>query len=130
MEQICHPYWDWEDYRNGFYAKLDKSLEPEKIHLAVNLLSNELLFYSVAKEMLLKWPKSTEQNLTDDSINKRAWIGQSACCYSESVPEYLTREAWGQLTETQREKANSVADKVILEYFEAKKGDTLWQSIT
>lgn len=129
MKQVFYPYWEWEDYANGFYSKIEKTQEIEKIHLAVNLLSNENLFYSVAKEMISKWLKSSEQNLTDDTINKKAWIGQASCCYSSGVPEYLTREAWGQLTETQREKANAVATKVIDEYFEAKKGKTLWQNL-
>ncbi len=129
MAQIYHPYWQWEDYANGFYRKVDKTKELENVHLALNLLSNEILFYSVAKEMVSKWVKSSEQNLTDDSINKKAWIGQASCCYSDGVPEYLTREAWGQLTDIQREKANFVADKVISEYFESKKGDTLWQNL-
>lgn len=68
MAQIYHPYWQWEDYANGFYRKVDKTKELENVHLALNLLSNEILFYSVAKEMVSKWVKSSEQNLTDDTI--------------------------------------------------------------
>lgn len=60
-----------------------------------------------------EWINSSEHNLTATNSNRRAWIGQAACCMGMRSPEDVTREAWYQLTEWQRKLANKKADIAI-----------------
>ena len=59
------------------------------------------------------WPIFCEQNFTDNGINQKAQVGHAACCLAINSPEYITRMAWGKLTETQQRKANNMAQTAI-----------------
>jgi len=61
-----------------------------------------------------EWPNACEQNLTNTNINRRAWVGHAACCLAFGCPEYITREAWGFLSDKQRDDANKQADYAIM----------------
>jgi hypothetical protein len=112
MQRIYHPYWLWEDYKNGMY-ELNSNNEDELTKKSINLLSDLTLFKEVALEVISKWIISTKVNLTNPNCNKKAWLGQASCSYKYNVPEYLTRIAWSKLTDEQRIKADNVAIEVI-----------------
>jgi hypothetical protein len=111
MKQIYAPYTEWEDYKNGMYKTIKQS--DEVIKSGALLLSNEKEFYNTAIELIENWVISTSINLTNNGINKKAWIGQASCCYKYGLTEESTRLAWGLLTDEQKNKANKVADKII-----------------
>jgi len=115
MIQIYHPYWLWEDYKNGMYSNSTENSE-ELIFLAKTLLSDPIEFHNILQEVFKNWPISTIVNMTNLSCNRRAWTGQAACCYKYRTPETLTRVAWKYMTEEQRIAANKIADRCIIEY--------------
>lgn len=80
------------------------------------------LYGDAMLRVVAEWPVSCEQNLTDTGQNRRAWVGHAACCLATGAPEYLTREAWGHLTQEQRDKANARADQAIRRWFDNRKG--------
>lgn len=121
MKQIYHPYYKWEDFKNGMYQTIFEN-EEELIQKAVNLLSNPLEFYTICLFILDEWKIATDVNLSNTGCNRKAWLGQAACCYKNRVPEILTREAWQRLTEEQRNIANEVAQKIIDKY-ESEEND-------
>jgi protoheme ferro-lyase len=51
--------------------------------------------------------------LTNDSLNKIAYIGQGACCLYAGVPSTITMEAWSLLTNEVKERSNKIALDVI-----------------
>lgn len=110
-----HHYEKWEDYQSGMYDEL-KDGRDCRINLAVSLLSNPTLCERFMREVVKRWKNASEQVLTNVSINRRAWLGQSACCLYAGVKEDETRAAWGQLTNEQRKTANEIAEKVIKDY--------------
>jgi hypothetical protein len=112
MKQFFKHYTLWEDYQNGMY-NLNVPNEDYLIENAVKLLSNPNQFKLVCLNVLENWKVSSLINLTNISCNRRAWLGQSACCYLNKVPEYLTRKAWANLTISQQEAADKVADEII-----------------
>lgn len=116
MKRIYHNVLLWEDYKNGMYKKIKKDKEKEYVNNAVMLLKNLNLLYKIMKDVSIKWKYSSEFNLSNNGCNKQAWLGQSACCYLHSVPEYLTKEAWNLLTQEEQKKANEIADKIIKEW--------------
>ena len=111
MKQFYAKYTDWEDYKAGMYNHLEN--DETLIESAIKLLCDPFRFFDVCKIVIKQWPISTRVNLTNLNCNRRAWIGQSACFYECSVPELLTREAWGRLSINQRHDANCIADKII-----------------
>lgn len=105
----------WEDYKNGMYSTFFDR-EDKHIDNATLVLSNCELFDSICFDLILKWPISSAVNLTNISCNRRAWLGQAACCFKYSVPEILTRVAWNRLNTEQQKIANLVAEKHITNY--------------
>ena len=68
------------------------------------------------KFVSLKWKYAAEQNLSNTSRNRQAWLGQAACCFNHGCSESLTKKAWHQLNISDQNKANEIADKVIHEW--------------
>ena len=114
IKQKFYHYTLWEDWQNGMFKVVE--LDYDLIKKAFLLLSDIIELQKIMYQVLDSWPISAEVNLTNTSCNRRAWLGQSACCFKYKVPEILTRIAWGQLTEDQKDKANQVANDIIDEW--------------
>lgn len=115
IEQKYHHYEEWESYQCGMYDEL-KDGRDCRIELAQKLLGNPTVCEKFMREVVKRWKVSCEQVFTNLSINRRAWLGQAACCLYAGVKEDETRAAWWKLTEEERITANSIADKVISDY--------------
>jgi hypothetical protein len=115
MIQIYHKYTEWEDFQNGMF---NTAFDNESLLItnAIKLLSDDVLFYQTAINVLNKWPISSDVNLSNNSSNRQSWVGQSACCYKYNVPEILTRKAWKLLPDKNKINANLIADKIIIIY--------------
>lgn len=122
MKQIFEPYWKWEDFQHGMYTP-PTAADADSLRVrATTLLSNANAFGETCRQMIAAWPVATAVNLTNPHTNRRAWMGQAACCYAFNVPEIVTRDAWKELTDEQRARANQVAEEVIREYEAASAG--------
>ena len=85
------------------YNNLPVETENELLYKAINFMRNTNEFGEYMLEVINKWTIACEQNLTNTSINRIAWIGQAACCLAIGCPEHITRKAWHYLEyETQR----------------------------
>jgi hypothetical protein len=110
------PYTEWEDYRAGLFGLTWGGSSAD----ALDVLACTRTLYDAMSRAVNEWPKAAAHHLTDDGENRRAWLGWAACGISRNVPAHLTRSAWWQLTEIQRDAANAVADQVIAEYHRAE----------
>ena len=127
MKQKYYHYEKWEDFQNGMYNE-DKENRQERVELAVKLLQNTKLLYEQMKRVIEERKIATEQNLTNNSINHQAFLGQTACAIWKGIHEDETREAWGMLTNYQRYEANKVADRVYNEWLiDYQKNDNNYQ---
>jgi hypothetical protein len=116
MKQFYKEYFYWEDYLNGMYEIPKKQDEEMYTKLALELLSNTDSFLITCKHVVSNWVISTKVNLTNTNCNRKAWLGQAACNYKYKVPETCTRLELSKLSIEQQYKANSIADRIILEY--------------
>ena len=98
------------------YRDVECDEKAELIELASQLLSDPGDLYCAMDGVVRKWRISAEVNMTNRGENRRAWLGQAACCFIHDVPEDLTREAWNTLSIDVRVKANTVATHVIKEW--------------
>lgn len=118
MKQIYHPYQKWEDFRNGMWRKETKEYEERMLHEVIEFTGNHIKYGNAMLRVIKEWKISCEHNLSNQSINRKAWIGHAACCIEKSYPEYLVRTAWAMLTEQQRVDANKKADYAIQKWIE------------
>lgn len=112
-KRIYHPYWLWEDYKNGFYE--NSSGENKKIHIekCIEMFNSEKLTVYNMNYVVDNWKYSMEHNLTNSSMNHIAYIGQSACCNYAEIPNSITMECWSKLTKEVQDRANKNAIDAI-----------------
>lgn len=115
ISQIFHHYEKWEDWKAGLFDSVCERFD-EKLNLSKEVLQDEDKFLFIARDMVSEWKYSAEQNLSDKSMNRQAWIGQASCCFNHKAPEFVTIQAWWMLSDEERIKANKIADIVILEW--------------
>ncbi len=122
MDRIIHPHYLWEDYLHGFYNKGDAS--QENVEKCCELLSDQALFWDVMCQLTIDWIYSTEFNLSNTTINRRAWLGQAACCYQYGIESNVTVIAWGMLDGKTQIEANKTANNMI-ELFKRNEDDKI-----
>lgn len=114
MNRVYYPYWEWEDWIAGLYAR-PRDIEAEATASA-SLLSDTSAFLA-AMSSLDAWPKSLAHNMTNTEQNRKAWLGQAACCIASQSTSDATCYAWVRMmSERQRVTANRAAQTFITEW--------------
>ena len=114
IDRVYHPYWEWEEIKYNMWGDVDdKKLFLEK---AVIFTGDHEKYGGFMMRVIREWPISCENALTDQTLNRRAWVGHAACAMAIRCPEKITREAWGKLSDEQRVLANQKADESIREW--------------
>jgi hypothetical protein len=109
-------YYEWEDWLNGMWNKADKDKEVKLLSIAIKFTGDHVLYSQAMGEVILSWPRTMVNSLTNVSINRCAFLGHCAVCYKLQIPEYITRIAWKELTNEQRFLADKEAEKHIKRY--------------
>lgn len=68
--------------------------------------------------VLREWPNSCEQWLSNERMNRIAWLGQAAMCYATGVPAVFCG-GYNQLTPEQREAADLAALRYLNKWLES-----------
>jgi hypothetical protein len=113
LTKIFHPYHLWEDFQNGMWRILEKTQEEAFLKNAIEFTGNHKLYGEWMLKVVNSWKFSCEHNLTNTSMNRRAWVGHAAACMAIDCPEYITRRAWWNLSKEQQDLANAQADEAI-----------------
>ncbi len=113
MERIYHPYWKWEDYKDGFYNNISGSLKKDLTDKVLEMFNNEKETKRCMNLVISKWVFSCEHNLTNPAMNKIAYIGQGACCLYAGIPSTITMSAWSLLDLEVRNRADLIAKEVL-----------------
>jgi len=80
---------------------------------AIDFTGNHLLYGSYMQKVIVEWPVSCENALTDYYMNRKAWIGHAAVALALNIPEDITRQAWKELSYEQQYLANKEAIRAI-----------------
>lgn len=121
MKRIYHPYWMWEDYKAGFYNACSGQQKKEKIEKVLEMFNDPVKTKENMMFIINNWKYSCEHNLTNESLNKIAYIGQSACCVYAGVPYTVTMEAWSLLSDKVKHRSDEIAKKAIEQWFKQNK---------
>lgn len=108
-ERIFHTFEKWECHKAGFYASKKEGMTSEQCEEAYKeFLSDDKQFRIGLQGVLDNWINSCEHYLTNKAMNRIAWLGQAAMCYSTGVPSKYCA-GFNLLTNEQQEKANETA---------------------
>lgn len=121
MERIYHRYEYWECFKEGFFRNVSgeerKKLSKKVIELFEDSKKTEIFMQKVIDN----WIYSCEHNLTNISMNRVAWLGQSACCLYAKIPYSVTMENWRYVSKEKADKACEIAERIIKKYEETEK---------
>jgi ATP/maltotriose-dependent transcriptional regulator MalT len=116
MSRVWHPFWTWEDI--GMWRDVSAAEQRDMLRRAVEFTGNADKYGAAMLRVLDEFPIACEHNMTEQAMNHQAWVGHAAAYLACGFPEYVTREAWGLLTQQQRDEANAMADRAIHEWHE------------
>lgn len=113
MKRVYHTWEKWECYPAGFYelkhaTKTDEDCRNEY----AEFLRDTEAFSEALAGVLRDWPMSCEHYLTNENMNRIAWLGQASMCYARGVPA-VYRGGFNRLTETEQITANETALKYL-----------------
>lgn len=111
-DRIMHTFDKWECHKSGFYASKVEGMSKEECKQAyADFLSDDNKFQDGLQGVIVDWKHSCEHYLTNKAMNRIAWLGQAAMCYSTGVPSVFC-SGYNLLTRDQQLKA----DEIALEY--------------
>lgn len=116
MKRIYHHYEKWECWKHGFWDSCSGNEKKEKIQKVIELFSNPQETKIYMEKVVSDWKFSCEQNLSNDGMNKIAWLGQAACCLMGKIPSSVTMESWSFVPDEFKIIANSIAETIIKEW--------------
>lgn len=111
LTRVWHPYHMWEEISHNMWGKVDD--RKSMLEKAIEFTGNHKLYGSFMQRVIVDWPVSCENALTDYYMNRKAWIGHAACALALKCPEDITRQAWKHLTYEQQYLANQEASRAI-----------------
>jgi len=116
MKRIFHSFENWEDWKDGQYRQAPGDCNEYIIERAARVLSNPPLLKLCMSHVASSWKHASEQNLSNRSRNRQAWLGQASCSWIVGASEDMTKAAWHRLSLAEQQAANAVADEVIHEW--------------
>lgn len=109
--RIYHPWWKWECYKSNFFGDIsvDVCIDGDGYK---EYLGNPRWFVNGIKRLFREWPYSCEHFLTNNSINRVAWIGQATVCLELGL-SYKHRVGFKLLSDEQQVTANRLANYAL-----------------
>lgn len=118
-ERIFHTYEKWECAKAGFYNSTKEGMSSIEAQDAyATFLRDDKKFKKAAESVIKDWRNSCEHYLTNKAMNRIAWIGQAAACYSEGLPSVFC-SGFSLLTPKEQDRANNVALVVLNKWLKA-----------
>lgn len=112
MKRVYHTWDKWECYLAGFYEnQAPDGMTQEDAQKAYRDFLRDLpRFESALERVVTDWRYSCEHYLSNETMNRIAWLGQAAMCYATKIP-HAYRGGFNLLTETEQQVANEMALK-------------------
>lgn len=110
--RILHTWEKWECYRAGFYEErppegISQNDGEEKYR---EFLSDLNAFETALEQITAQWKYSCEHYLTNDRMNRIAWLGQAAMAHAHAIPS-CCRGGYHRLSEDEKYAADQMALK-------------------
>lgn len=109
--RIYHTWDKWEAFAAGFFDTVsnNEKLTGDRMKtMYADFLRDIPRFQAAMDGVLADWPNSTEHNLSNERMNRIAWLGQAAMCWDSGVPAAFCN-GFMLLTKEEQERANLTA---------------------
>lgn len=109
--RIYHTWDKWEAFVAGFFdtTPTNQTLTQARMkQMYADFLRDIPRFQRAMDGVLADWPRSTEHNLSNERMNRIAWLGQAAMCWDTGVPAAFCN-GFMLLTPAEQEQANLAA---------------------
>lgn len=128
VERIYHTWEKWECYPAGFYEDQPPAgMTPGEATKEYAAFLRDLpRFEAALQRVLAEWPRSCEHYLSNENMNRIAWLGQASMCIATRVPAAF-RSGFNLLTKPEQEAADDMALKYLNVWLEARQEATLTQ---
>ena len=108
MKRIYHPWHKWECFKAGFYDTTCALSTDDAKRAYAEFLADIPRFTAAMQRVVEEWPISCEHFLTNQDINRIAWLGQSSMCIETGIPARF-RGGFKLLSSDQQREANAAA---------------------
>jgi hypothetical protein len=109
IKRIYHTWDKWECYPAGFYENRKEGLTKDECEqIYKEFLSNKQEFESALTRVISEWKNSCEHYLTNEKMNRIAWLGQASLCISRGIPSCF-RSGYFLLSKKERDEADNLA---------------------
>ena len=107
--RILHTWDKWECYPAGFYENKKEGMTKEQCEEEYrSFLSDIPRFNSALERVITEWKNSCQHYLTNENMNRVAWLGQASLCIETGIPS-IFRGGFMLLTESEQRAANEAA---------------------
>lgn len=124
MNRIYHTWDKWECYPAGFYD--DKPPNGMSARDAAQkyaeFLRDTPRFAAALQRVISEWPRSCEHYLSNENMNRIAWLGQAAACIATGIPSAF-RGGFHLLSDQEQSAANETALVALNQWLE-RQGET------
>lgn len=119
-DRILHTWDKWECYRAGFYAERPPNgmtqAQGEEEYRA--FLSDLGAFEKALHTVITEWKFSCEHYLTNDRMNRIAWLGQASVAQARFIPSGC-RGGYNLMADEQKRAADALALVYLNKWLEA-----------
>lgn len=113
IKRIYHTWDKWECYPAGFYENSKKGIKREDgENFYRDFLSDLTRFEIALRRVITEWIYSCEHYLTNEGMNRIAWLGQAAACIDSGYPSTY-RSGYFKLNKQQQKDADLLALKYL-----------------
>ena len=108
--RILHTFDKWECQKAGFYLNHPpKGMTREECEdTYAEFLRDIDLFKSCMEKVSKEWPNSCEHYLSNDAMNRIAWLGQASVCIKYGIPSCF-RSGYSKLNKKEQYEADFAA---------------------
>ena len=117
IKQVWRDVREWEEVAHNMWGEV--SNKKAALDAAIAFTADHRLYGYYMRRVCNEWPSSCENALKDPHMNQKAWLGHAAVALAHNIPEDITREAWGYLTDEQKYLANKEAERAIATWKES-----------
>ena len=127
MKRIYHTWDKWECYPAGFFdpRPRGRNWTDDRCRAEYAILLRDIPAFRAAMAGVLRdWPNSCEHNLSNENMNRIAWLGQASLAYAKGIPSRF-RGGFNLLTDDEQDAANLAALDYLNKWLEARGEPTL-----
>lgn len=122
MNRIYHTWDKWECYPAGFYENGSDGISTEQAEEKYMEFLSGPEFEPALNRVITEWVNSCEHYLSNEKMNRIAWLGQASACIALGLPACF-RGGYNLLSEDQKAKADCLALAALNRWL-SERGET------